>query len=232
MTAYRLLVIVHGMIGLVALISFWSAGFLRKGGPWHRRIGRVYLLAMVGILVTAVPITAKFFLDGRTVSGVFLGFLAVITAAAVWSQWRAILDKHDVVRYTGPVYVGLGVLSLVSGVAVLIFGLKTGTTLLTGFSLVGILAGAAQIHKRLHRERLAARPRWWMIEHYTAMLGNGIATHIAFLSIGLPRLMPALKGDTLQLLAWFGPVVVAGIAKWWLDRRWKTKPRLAPATQS
>ncbi|WP_242111688.1 hypothetical protein [Luteimonas aquatica] len=224
MTAYRLLVIVHGLIGLIALLSFWSAALLRKGGLWHRRVGRVYLFAMAGILLTAVPIAVAIFLDKRPVAGVFLGFLSVITAAGVWNQWRSIRDRQDVARYTGPVFVGLGLLSLASGLLVLGFGLKTGTGLLAGFSLVGILGGGAQLYKRRHRTRLAARPRWWMIEHYTAVLGNGIATHIAFLAIGLPRLLPAVEGETLQALAWFGPLLVAVLAKGWLDRRWKRAP--------
>ena len=55
------------------------------------------------------------------------------------------------------------------------------------------------------------------------MLGNGIATHIAFLGIGLPRLLPAVDGTVLHYGAWFGPLVVAVIAKLVLDRRWKPK---------
>ena len=76
--------------------------------------------------------------------------------------------------------------------------------------------------------RLDAQPRWWLAEHYGAMLGNGVATHVAFLSIGLPRLLPAIDGDALHYLGWFAPLV------WWrcrprclLDRRWK--PRTARA---
>ena len=57
------------------------------------------------------------------------------------------------------------------------------------------------------------------------MVGNGIATHIAFLGIGLPRLLPGVDGTALHYLAWFGPLVVAVIAKLMLDRRWKPKPR-------
>ncbi|MCA1713620.1 MAG: hypothetical protein LC715_00305 [Gammaproteobacteria bacterium] len=43
---------------------------------------------------------------------------------------------------------------------------------------------------------------WWLVEHYSAMLGNGIATHVAFVSIGLPRLLPAVDGVGLHYLGW------------------------------
>jgi uncharacterized PurR-regulated membrane protein YhhQ (DUF165 family) len=92
-----------------------------------------------------------------------------------------------------------------------------------GFSVVGLFTGFDMLRKRGHRERLAAQPRWWLVEHYSAMLGNGIATHIAFLSIGLPRLLPAIDGTMLHYTAWFGPVFVAVVMKVVLDRRWKPR---------
>ena len=59
------------------------------------------------------------------------------------------------------------------------------------------------------------------------MLGNGVATHIAFLAIGLPKLLPAVDGATLQYMAWFGPLAVALVAKAIIDRRWRPVPRIA-----
>lgn len=223
MTSYQILVAAHASIGVVALASFWSAAFLRKGSPLHRRAGQVFLLAMTGIIATGVPMAIDRFVYGHTVTATFLAYLLVITATGVWSAWRAIRDKHDVARYTGPMFAGLAWLSLLSGVAVLALGIKVGSPLLMGFSSIGLFAGFDMLRKRRHRARLGAKPRWWLIEHYTAMLGNGIATHIAFLGIGLPRLLPAVDGTVLHYGAWFGPLVVAVIAKLVLDRRWKPK---------
>ena len=116
-------------------------------------------------------------------------------------------------------------LSLLSGAAVFALGAKAGSPLLMGFSVVGLFAGQDMLRKRRNRARLAAQPRWWLVEHYSAMLGNGIATHIAFLAIGLPRLLPAIDGVALHYLGWFGPLVVAVIAKVLIDRRWKPRPK-------
>ncbi|HEY0501972.1 MAG TPA: hypothetical protein VGD42_00640 [Lysobacter sp.] len=227
MTHYQMLVVVHVAIGAVALAAFWSAAFLRKGSPLHRRAGQLFLLAMTGIIATGLPMAAYAWLvRDRPITAAFLAYLLVITATGVWSSWRAIRDKQDVVRYTGPVYVGFACLSLLSGIAVLALGIKVGAPLLMGFSVVGLFTGTDMLRKRLQRERLAAKPRWWLVEHYTGMVGNGIATHIAFLGIGLPRLLPGIDGTALHYTAWFGPVVVAVIAKVMLDRRWKPKPRI------
>lgn len=230
MTAYAALVAVHVATGAVALTAFWTAAALRKGSPAHRRVGQAYLLAMVGIVLTAVPLALSRWYHGHSVTAAFLGYLAVITTTGVWLSWRAVRDKAAPQRFTGPVFVALAVLSLASGAGVLALGLQGGTPLLIGFSFVGIVTGASMLRQRLRRAELAARPRWWIVEHYTAMVGNGIATHIAFLGIGLPRLLPSVDGTLLHYLAWFGPLGVAVIAKLWLDRRWKPPVRRAVAT--
>ncbi len=63
------------------------------------------------------------------------------------------------------------------------------------------------------------------------MLDNGVATHIAFRSIGLPRLLPWIDGAALHYASWFGPLLVALLAKLWLDRRWKpVSAKLAKAS--
>jgi hypothetical protein len=229
MTAYKMLVAVHVLVGAIALITFWTAGLLRKGTPAHRNTGRVYLVAMVGIIVTGAPMAIARWIDGHVVTATFLGYLVVITSTGVWVAWRAIRDKASSARFTGPVYVALATLSAASGAGVLMLGIKAGAPLLIGFSAVGLLTGADMLRRRLRYAKLGATPRWWMSEHYTAMIGNGIATHIAFLGIGLPRLLPAVNGTVLHYLAWFGPLAVAIVAKVLLDRRWKPRPAGAPA---
>lgn len=233
MTAYQMLVATHAAVGVLALLTFWSAAFVRKGSPLHRRVGQGYLLAMVGIIATALPMAAVKYAAGQPVIAAFLAYLAVITATGVWGAWRAIRDKHDVARYTGPVYAGFAWLCLLSGVAMFALGVRVGSPLLMGFSVIGLFSGQDMLRKRRHRERLAAQPRWWLVEHYSAMLGNGIATHVAFLAIGLPRLLPAVDGAALHYFAWFGPLVVAVVAKLLIDRRWKPQPkRAAPAPRA
>ena len=228
-TFYPILVAVHGTIGVFALLTFWSAAFLRKGSALHRRAGQGYLLAMLGIVVTALPMAAVKLQQGKPVIAAFLAYLVAITATGVWTSWRAIRDKHDVVAFTGPVYAGFAVLSLLAGAGVLALGLRSGSPLLIGFSAIGLLTGLDMLRKRGNRERLAAQPRWWLVEHYSAMLGNGIATHIAFLGIGLPKLLPAVDGAALHYVGWFGPLVVAVAAKVLIDRRWKPKARPLPS---
>ncbi|WP_460891002.1 hypothetical protein, partial [Ramlibacter alkalitolerans] len=70
-----------------------------------------------------------------------------------------------------------------------------------------------------------AEAKWWLREHIGAMLGCGVATHIAFLGIGIRRLTDALGVQVdLGLVAWFAPVAVSFLAGFWLERKYLAKP--------
>lgn len=230
MTLHTLSYFLHVGLGTLALATFWTAGLSRKGSPTHRLAGKIYLLAMSGLLAAAVPLTAL--LAARNpVAGAFLCYLLVITLTSVWTSWRAVQDKRDWARYTGPVYKALMWANLVTGLAIAYLGLFITTQMqliFVAFSSIGILSFV-----RMWRfsRRAPADPRWPLRQHLGAMLGNGIATHIAFLSIGLPKLMPMLAGPTLQNVAWLGPLVVASLAGIYLTRKYLPKRASAPAAQ-
>ncbi|MCB1609706.1 MAG: hypothetical protein KDI71_22310, partial [Xanthomonadales bacterium] len=54
-------------------------------------------------------------------------------------------------------------------------------------------------------------------------IGNGVATHIAFLGIGLRRLLPEADAGGLQLFAFTAPLLFAVIATVWLNRKYGGK---------
>lgn len=229
---YPILVSVHGLAGAVSLLSFWLAAFARKGGTLHRGSGKVYLLSMLGICITALPMAATFFLRGQSGIGTFLAYLVVITATSMWLGWRAIRRKRDQAAFRDRRYAVVGALNLAAALLVLAVGIVKGNALLIGFSAVGALLGAGML-RRLWRPIDAGN--WWLQEHYGAMLGCGTATHVAFFAIGLKSLLAAfglqLTGS-LQLLPWALPVVVSVIAGALLDRRYARKPTAKAAAST
>ena len=101
-----------------------------------------------------------------------------------------------------------------------------------------MVAAKADIDKRLARGALyeeAAKaaaghidPSWVKpIEQLSEAATGKSLTHIAFLGLGLPRLMPMIDGTALHYVAWFGPLLVAIVAKPLLDRRFAAWPRSA-----
>lgn len=206
----------HLGAGSIALLSFWVAAASRKGSRPHVLAGRVYLGAMLGVIVSGAPLVVLQFLRGQAALAAFLGFLLVLVSWTCWSAWRAIRDRRRPERYAGPVYRGLTWLTLVGAIGLAGLALATGSVLFGVFAVVGVLAGLDGLRIG---QRVATDPLWWLKEHYGAMLGNAVATHIAFLSIGLRTLMPGLEGATLTYLAWFGPLAAALVAGWWIERR-------------
>lgn len=232
MDFYDTLVLIHAAAGTLALATYWGAAAARKGGALHRRVGQAYLLAMVVVLVTALAMSVAFVMEGRHGIAVFLVYLVVITATACWSAWRAVRGKRDRAGYYGSGYRRLAWINLMSGVATLAAGIALQHPLLLVFCWIGILAGIASL-RELRRAVPANDPRWWMREHVQANLGNGVATHIAFFSIGLDRVLGPLGAEVPQLFPWLAPVAVALAAGIWLDRKYKFgKPKLVAATNS
>lgn len=213
---YHLLLLMHAAAGTAALSAFWTAGLARKGGALHARAGRVFLLAMCGIGITALPMALILLARGATTTAVFLLYLLLLTTSTCLSAWYAVRLKQDFARYRGRWYRALAGLTLAGSIAVFAYGAMLGQILLIGFSAVGLLRGVAMV--RFLSTPMA--PRWWLREHYRSMLGNGAATHVAFLSIGLNRLLPAAWMDSAHGLAWFGPLVILLAARLWLDRRY------------
>jgi uncharacterized membrane protein len=231
MEHYDLVKFAHGGIGALALLTFWLSGMVRKGSPLHKVSGKLYLLAMTGILLSALPMTVAFYTRQHPVAAAFLAYLLVITSTSVWCSWRAVRDKRDWARYTGPVYRTLMVLNGLSGLAIAYIGLfvtNQMALIFTAFSLIGLINAVAMWR---FARTAPADPRWWLKEHFGAMIGNGVATHIAFLSIGLPKLLPMLSGPLLQNAAWLGPLTLSVVAGFYLNRKYM-KPKAPPAKQA
>jgi len=229
-SAYQLTLFSHLALGVVALVTYWVAALAKKGSGPHKLAGKAYLLAMLGLLVPAVPLSIRTALHYSAPFGAFLFYLLLITLTALWTGWFASKYKRDYARYTGIGFRRIAWANIAAGAAVLALGLQQRSLIFAAFSLVGLLGGRGMLRQAA---RPPAHPRWWLAEHFGGMLGAGVATHIAFLSLGLPRLFPALAGPVLQNIAWLGPLVVAGLARRWLARKYLpalpvAAPREAP----
>jgi hypothetical protein len=225
---YKTLFILHVLCGVVALVTFWIAAFAKKGSPLHLRTGNLYLSAMLGIVVTAVPMSAIIAFSGRPGAATFLAYLVVITASAMWLGRRAVRRKRDQDGFRDRAYLAVAVLNLIAAVAVFAVGMHMRSALLMGFSSIGLITGTQMLIRRVRRHD---SPRWWLREHFGAMIGCGVATHIAFLSIGLDRLIRAVGIDPpawYHLIAWFLPLLIALVVVARLDRKYmSTKPSIS-----
>jgi hypothetical protein len=222
MDAYHFNLYTHAGLGTIALLSFWVAALAKKGSAPHKLAGKAYALVMAGLLLPAIPLSWRAFMHFSTVFGLFLFYLLLITASVLWRAWSAVRRKRDFASYANANFRRLAWANIAGGAAILGVGAAMAQPVLLGFSVVGILAGRGML--RLAQEG-PAHARWWMAEHIDAILGCGVATHIAFLLIGLPRLLPeAWNGPTLQTASWLAPLVVSAIARRVLAKKYLPAP--------
>jgi hypothetical protein len=222
MSVYLATKFLHVGLGVAALLSFWTAALTQKGSGPHKLAGKLYVLVMAGLLVPAIPLSWRALQHASVVFGLFLFYLIVITGTALWRAWTAVRRKRDFAAYTDANFKRLSWFNIGAGAAVLGIGAAATQPVLLGFSAVGILAGRGML---VLAERGPPHARWWMAEHIGAVLGCGVATHIAFLLIGLPRLLPAgWNGPTLITLSWLTPLVVSAIARNLLGKKYLPAP--------
>lgn len=225
MDLHQATVAFHVLAGSIALPSYWVAALARKGSGVHRSAGHVFLASMLGVVASGMPLAWSLWTAGHPRAATFLGFLLLLVSGSMWSARRAVRLKHDFARYAGRGFRLQAAALALAGGAVAWLGATGGGVILVAFGLVGVVSGAASLRRAW---RGPADARWWLREHYGAMIGNGVATHIAFLGIGLRGALPGLDPILQQRLAWLLPVAVAVVAGLWLDRRYG-RPRSSSA---
>jgi len=231
MTPYLIIRNLHIGLGVIALASFWTTAVLPKGTRLHRRVGGVYFVAMVGIMLTALPLAGAAFAARHPVTGAFLLYLVLITGTAIWTAWRAIEDRRSFAQFMGVSYVPLAWANILAGFGMLAAGIAVGAAVLKGLAPLGPLVGWRMLKSR----RNPSTDRgWWLQRHYTATIASGAATHISFLNIGLQHLVPHPYSGVANYVAWFAPVIAAALALTWAHRRYgsrnSTKDMTLPST--
>jgi len=168
---YRIIVALHVAAGATALVAFWTAGFARKRRGLHVKAGTIYLFAMRAILATAVPLALTAFARGQTVRGMFLSYLVVLVATTVYIAPRAVRLKQDFETFHSGGYRFFAWALPIAALATFAAGIVANAPVLWGFALVGLFLGYKM--QRVSRQD-GAEPGWWLREHFTAMIGNGI----------------------------------------------------------
>ncbi|HSN73080.1 MAG TPA: hypothetical protein VLT59_16310 [Steroidobacteraceae bacterium] len=211
----------HIAFGSFGLVCFWASAALRKGSARHRLTGRLYFIALAVVVGSAVPLTAAAFVDRNRIVGGFLASLILITATTGRSAWRAARNRNSPEHFFDRPYHGLAVANIASGLAMLVVGVLERIPIVAVFAAVGITLGLTML-QRASRQR--ATGQWSALEaHYANVIGCGVATHIAFLNLGLTRWLPETLQTWVQPIAWLGPLAVAFLVTRWLDARYSRK---------
>jgi hypothetical protein len=236
----RFFVLSHVIAGTLALVVAPLAMATVKGGPWHRRWGKLYFYGMAWIFVSTIGLAFFRF-------NVFLFIVNVMSFYGAVVGYRVLYRKRPnqpgqapkpidwfaayVLLLAGVAFVGWGLTGL-AGVHAPALLLGSG---MTPFYVIGVLAGAlilrtAIIDLRAFQAQRTAAPAerdWWRIEHATRFMSAYIATVTAFLVQNVARHMPG----ELQWIVWVLPGVTGGvlISRWVRAQQQARVARLARA---
>jgi uncharacterized membrane protein len=169
---------IHVLAGTLALVVAPIALVTAKGGPTHRRWGKVYFWAMAVVAATAVVV-------GYWRSILFLMLTAVFSFYAALSGYRVLYRKRpDLGQRPGALdWIAAGI-TLVASAALITLGIARPTprfrelsTVAIVFGLVGLSLSGLDVWRfwRPPTERMA----WWY-KHMASMIGSYIAAVTAF----------------------------------------------------
>jgi uncharacterized membrane protein len=186
----------HVAAGVVALLAGAGAISTEKGGTWHVRAGRTYVLAMAVVVVTALPLSAlqaDYFLFAIAV---FSGYL-VFTGYRVLSRKRPTPGEAATVDWAAHVVmVAFGLTMLGLGARDILAGDGLGWAL-SSFGGIGLVLAVREIRTILAP---GDDPRAWFFKHIVFMGAGYIATVTAAVTVNLSMVPP--------LARWLGPTVV------------------------
>ena len=184
----------HIVNGTVALIVAPMAMITVKGGPWHRRWGKIYFWAMAGVAASAVVMC---FIR----SGVFLFLVAIFSFYLALTGYTVLRRKKPEDRP--------GVLDWLAAIAMLLAGIALIATgaldanlgnqrwVRVVFGSIGLFLSGMDIWRFF---KPSLKKRAWWFEHMTRFLAAYLATVTAFSVVNF-QFLP-------YLWRWLGPTAV------------------------
>lgn len=213
-TLFHGFVVLHIAFGSVGLLAFWIPVIGRKGGPDHRKWGRVFTATMLLTGTAAIGISTATLVDpvgthphlpdAEWVRGIFgwmMQGLAVLTINLAWYGWLCIRHQGNHAAHLVWHNVTLQVLLTLVSLNCAWQAARIGEPLMLGMPAIGLATVATNLWFMLR----PARPLGWLKEHIKALVGAGISVYTAFFAFGAVRTVPALA---LHPGLWAIPLVV------------------------
>lgn len=193
---------IHVILGTIALVVGVIPMIAKKGGKAHNITGILYCLAMLGVVVTALPLA-------YLKSNYFLGAIAVFSFYMCFTGYRFTKlkpgKKPNFFDYSASVFtviVACGMLyisfmALLQGGNAMFIG-----TILGVFGIICLLMSGSDLRRYLSKKEKGKMD--WFYSHIGRMIGSYIATFTAF----------AVQNSPLQpsLVNWLAPTLIGTIA--------------------
>ena len=220
------LLYLHIALGAIALLLFWLPIVARKGSKLHIAAGKAFYTIMLvvagsGIIMTLIGLAdpVGIYINSRQLTAeqidsmmlwripftyflLLLSLLTWVTVRHAIGVLRAKANRSMLRnwRYQGPVFMMFPVALFVGWQ-----GISIAMPLLIIFAVVSLIS-ATTISTYVYRAEI--KPRAWIIEHFSAMVGAGIAVYPAFFAAGGRRLLSQWLPGEWQLVSWLAAPVI------------------------
>ena len=189
---------IHIAFGTIALFVAPIAMATRKGGPAHRRWGKVFFWSITGVAATALVMSL-------TRSGLFFFLIAIFSFYLAFTGYRVLYRKSPKQRATWPDRISATVM-MSGAVALIVYGGYQMS--IDGFGAVPLTFGVIGIFLLIADLRSFRTPskdkRAWWYTHMARMLAAYIAAVTAFSVVNFRFLSDVTR--------WLWPSVVGTIA--------------------
>ena len=241
---HQFLLYFHITLGAAGLVIFWLPTLSKKGSPFHKKIGRIFVWTMLAISVSGIIMSLLVLVDpigvrvpernllqeesfslkqqSREVA-VFLLMLSMLVFVNVRQSVLVLKVKaeRDLLKIPSTL-IPIGIL-LATGIIVGIVGIIIVQPLFIVFSLLSITISYGSL-KYIFKKAL--KEREWIMEHMGNILGVGIATYTAFFAFGGRRFFSEIFGNGLQIIPWVLPSIIGVLATFYFSKKYKKKYRV------
>lgn len=187
-TAHSISLVLHVIAGCIALFTGSIILFARKGGPFHRKMGRAFYFAMIAVGISA-------FILSVIRPSAFLFMVSAFSLYQVLSGYRDIRNKG--LRPTVK-----DLLIFLLGVANAVAMFASGSVILLVFAGISTFLVIGDIRTYSVTMRGGSVPRlMWLSRHIGHMMGGYIATFTAFIVV-------TINSPELGFLLWLAPTAI------------------------
>jgi hypothetical protein len=235
------LLYLHIALGSVALLLFWLPAFARKGSKLHINAGHGFYYVMlviaasgmilcgiglhdpIGIYAADKVLTEaqqQRLLVWRIPLSQFLLLLSLLTWVMVRHAVTVLRVKENRAVLRGIAFQGPNLILIPGAIYVCWQGINIGMPLLIIFAIVSIISSLS-ICAYVYKQQI--KPRQWIIEHFSSMIGSGIALYTAFFAAGGRRIVSQWLPGEWQLVSWLVAPIIGVTAMILLTGYYKRK---------
>ena len=198
-----ILIVIHASLGTIALISGAIAMLTKKGGLYHKKVGKVFYYSMLWCGISAIIIAVL----PNHESGFFI-------AVGVFSLYFNIAGKRAL-QFRKPnhnfqIDIWISIIMLFTGVLMILLPVISSGVLhviLAVFGAVGAVFACRDLYVFKHKNLATSK---WLALHLSKFIGAYISAATAFIVVN--QIIPGVLG-------WFLPGILGGcVIAYWIKK--------------